>query len=157
MRHHHHERGSSLIVLVIGLLIVGLATWLVVSRLQQNRELSGGGELGAAAPMDHSRQARTIVDMRALGRTLSLMQVDKGAYPEEFVELERGGYLAVVPTADAWGNAWTYETGQDSYTLTSLGADGRPGPAPPSPWTTGAYDCDLVLTNGQMTQGPSGR
>jgi len=154
---HHHERGSSLIVLVIGLLIVGLVAWLVMSRLQQSRELSGAEELGAAAPMDHSRQQRTVTDMQTIGRALALMQVDTGAYPQEFVELERGGYLTLVPPADAWGNAWIYETGPDSFTLTSLGADGQPGPAPPTPWTSGAYDCDLVLTNGQITQGPAGR
>ena len=157
MGHHHHERGSSLVVLVIGLLVVGLVAWLVMSRLQQSRDQSGAEGLGAAAPMDHSRQTRTITDMQAIGRALALMQVDTGAYPQEFVELERGGYLALVPPADAWGNAWIYEAGLDGYTLKSLGAGGQPGPAPPSPWTSGAYDCDLVLTNGQITQGPSGR
>ena len=157
MGYRHHERGWSLIVLVIALLIVGLLTLMVMSRLQQSRELSGAGELGAAAPMDHSRQQRTMADMQVIGRAVSLMQVDTGAYPQALVELERGGYLVLVPPADAWGNAWVFETAADGYTLTSLGADGRPGPAPPSPWTTGAYDCDLVLTNGQMTHRPTGR
>jgi len=151
------EGGSSLLVLVIGLVIVGLVAWLVISRLQASREMPGAGELGTAAPMDHSRQARTIIDMQTLGRALALMQVDKGAYPQDFAELESGGYLALVPPTDAWGNAWIYEAGEGGYTLTSLGADGQPGPAPPSPWTSGAYDCDLVLTNGQITQGPAGR
>jgi hypothetical protein len=86
-----------------------------------------------------------------------MMQVDTGAYPQELSELHDGGYLALVPATDGWRNAWVYETEEDGYTLTSLGADGRPGPAPPSPWISGAYDCDLVLTNGQITQGPSGR
>ena len=153
----HHERGTSLIVLLIGLVIVGLVGWLVMSRLQQSREISGAEELGAAAPMAQAGQQRTITDMRAMGRALSFMQVDTGAYPEELVELEHGGYLALVPKADGWGFAWIYTAAAGGYTLTSLGADGRPGPAPPSPWTAGAYDCDLVLTNGQITQGPSGR
>jgi hypothetical protein len=95
--------------------------------------------------------------MRAIGRALSLMQVDAGAYPRALVDLERGDYLVLVPPADAWGNAWVYETSSDGYTLTSLGAGGQPGPVPPSPWISGAYECDLVLANGQMTQGPSGR
>ena len=151
------ERGSSLIVLVIGLLVVGLAAWLVMRGLQKSREVSGAGGPGAAAPMGHSRQQRTLTDMRTIGQALSLMQVDTGAYPGEIVELEHGGYLASVPSADAWGTEWIYATEPGSYTLTSLGADGQPGPAPPIPWTTGAYSCDLVLTNGQMTQGPSGR
>jgi hypothetical protein len=157
MEPRHRERGASLIVLVIGLLIVGLVAWLVMSRLQESREQSGAEELGATAPMDHSRQTRTIIDMQTIGRALTLMQVDTGAYPQEIAELERGGYLALVPPADAWGNAWIYESGTDGYTLTSLGAGGLPRPAPPTPWTSGAYDCDLVLTNGQITQGPSGR
>lgn len=163
METHHRERGAlsergaSLVVLVIGLLVVGLAAWLVMSRLQQGRDLSGAEGLGAAAPTDHSRQARSITDMRAIGQALSLMQVDTGTFPRELVGLERGGYLALVPPADGWGNAWIYEAGPDAYTLTSLGADGQPGPPPPSPWTSGAYECDLVVTNGQITQGPSGR
>jgi hypothetical protein len=151
------ERGASLIVLVIGLLIVGLVAWIVLSRLQQSRDLPGSEELGAAAPMAQAGQQRTITDMRAIGRAISFLQVDTGTYPRELAELERGGYMTVVPTTDGWGHAWAYEATEDAYTLTSLGADGRPGPPPPSPWTSGAYDCDLVMVNGQITQGPSGR
>jgi hypothetical protein len=157
MKTPHPERGASLIVLVIGLVIVGLAAWIVLSQLQESRDLPGSEELGAAAPIAQAGQQRTFADMRAIGRALSFMQVDTGAYPQELAELERGGYLELVPETDGWGNGWVYAVGPNGYTLTSLGADGRPGPGPPSPWITGAYDCDLLLTNGQITQGPTGR
>ena len=114
-------------------------------------------EAGMAASMDRSRQQRTMSDMQVIGRALALMQVDTGDYPQELAELERGGYLTMVPGTDAWGNSWAYSPGPEGYTLTSLGADGHPGPPPPSPWVAGAYDCDLVLSNGEITRGPTGR
>lgn len=151
------ESGSSLIVLIVAIVVIGLAAWIVMSRMQQSSDFAGSEGLGVAAPTDQARQQRTISDMQVIGRAVSLMRADTGAHPQTLVELERGRYLALVPSTDAWGNAWVYEAGEDGYTLASLGADGRPGPAPPVPWTTGAYDCDLVLINGQVTQGPSGR
>jgi hypothetical protein len=152
-----NERGASLVVLVIALVVVGLLTWMVMSRMRHSSQSAGPAELGGAAPLTQAGQQRTLSDLRSIGRALSMMQVDTGAYPQELSELHDGGYLALVPATDGWRNAWVYETEEDGYTLTSLGADGRPGPAPPSPWISGAYDCDLVLTNGQITQGPSGR
>lgn len=151
------ESGSALVVLVLALVVVGLLSWIVISRLQQGSDPATEGLPGGAAPMDHSRQQRTMTDMRALGQALSAIYVASGAYPRSLDEIETGGYLAQVPATDAWGNPWRYEPSPQAFILTSLGSDGREGPAPPAPWTQGAYDCDLVMVNGQMAQAPSGR
>jgi hypothetical protein len=95
--------------------------------------------------------------MKAIGDALRLMQADTGSYPAMLSALQDAGRLAVAPTADAWGNAWSYETTDTGFELRSLGADGRPGPPPPDPWSGGSYACDLVMVNGVFTQAPATR
>ena len=88
------------------------------------------------------------------------MQADSGSLPSSLVELESGGYMVKVPTGDGWGNAWVYTMATargGTFTLTSLGADGRAGPAPPVDWTTGAFDVDIVFKDGQFLQAPASR
>ncbi len=56
---------------------------------------------------------------------------------------------------DAWGNAFMYTTGADTYTLSSMGSDGAMGPAPPAIWAFGdAEDVDIVMTDGIFNQAP---
>jgi hypothetical protein len=85
------------------------------------------------------------------------MQTDTGKLPLALSDLTAGGYLASVPAVDGWGNAWVYSNEGSSFSLRSLGSDGRAGPAAPDSWTRGSYACDLILTNGQFTQAPGGR
>jgi hypothetical protein len=146
-----NERGASLIALLLALVIVGGTAWLVIGRYIDS---SVGALADSGMPLDETRRQRTITDMRVIGQALTLMQADGGAYPANLAELEAGGFLVRVPAVDGWGNAWSYTTGPNGFTLVSLGEDGRDGPPPPQPWTTGSHACDLIMTNGQFTQIP---
>ena len=149
-----NERGTSLIAIVLGLVILGLSAGLVISRYANS---SVDALAGSGAPLDETRRQRTITDMRAIGQAIALMRADRGAYPENLAELETAGFFVRVPAVDGWGNAWSYSTGPNGFTLVSLGEDGRAGPPPPQPWTGGSHACDLVMTNGQFTQAPTSR
>ena len=148
------ERGAALIALLLALVISGFLAWYALSTYLGNSADPSGAEIGVSSPMDHTRQQRTMSDMQAIGRAIAVAYADNGAYPASLAELEAGGHLVRVPTADAWGTVWAYSTGADGYTLVSLGSDGRAGPAPPSPWRSGSYESDLIMKNGQLTQVP---
>ena len=67
-----------------------------------------------------------------------------------------GEYLQVLVSDDGWGNAFTYTTDGETYTLTSLGRDGSSGPAPPTPWVNEPFDCDIIVIDGMFAQAPEG-
>lgn len=149
------QEGSSLIGILIVLVIGGFIAWFAMATYL---DTTGSSSLpGAGAPLDETKRQTTMADMQAIGRAVQLTQADTGSLPGRLAELQEGGYLVRVPAGDGWGTPWAYTTGRDGFTLTSLGSDGRAGPAPPSPWATGAYDADIVLRNGQFVQAPSGR
>ena len=148
-----NQRGASLIVLVLVLAIVGLTVWLVVSYTSNSLDALAG----AGAPLDDTNRQRTLADMKVIGDAIRLMQADSGDLPTSLAGLVAGGYLVTVPTTDGWGNALVYMTSSSGFELHSLGSDGRAGPAPPQPWTSGSHACDLIMTNGQFTQAPSSR
>jgi len=106
---------------------------------------------------DQGWQRRTMADMRNMATANATMRIDTGRYAQSLAELAENGYMRVVPPTDGWGNAWLYTTGADTYTITSLGSDGARGPAPPPNWVRGPDDPDIILTNGQFTQAPTGR
>ncbi len=148
------ERGASLIVVVLGLLIVALAIWWLIGRAAEDT-VGAFSEVGM--PLDETKRQRTIADMQAIGRANAAMRADTGSYALTFAALETGGYLAQVPTVDGWGTPWMYAASEAGFALTSLGSDGAAGPEPPSPWTGGAYPCDLVMKDGQLVQAPASR
>lgn len=149
-----NERGTSLIGIVLGLVILGLGAGLVISRYVND---SVDALAGAGMPLDETRRQRTITDMRTIGQAIAFMQADRGAYPANLAELETAGFFVSLPAVDGWGNAWDYSTGPNGFTLVSLGEDGRAGPPPPQPWTSGSHACDLVMSNGVFTQAPGER
>ncbi len=148
-------RGSSLIGILIVLVIGGFISWYAMTTYLDSA--ADSSLPGAGAPLDETKRQTTMADMQTIGRTIQLMQADTGSTPARLAELQEGGYLVRVPVRDGWGTAWVYTMGRDGFTLTSLGADGLAGPAPPVDWTSGAYDADIVLRNGQFVQAPAGR
>ena len=106
---------------------------------------------------DQGWQRRTMADMRNMATANATIRIDTGRYAQSLAELAEKGYLLVVPPTDGWGNVWVYTTGADTYTITSLGSDGAGGPAPPANWVREPDDPDIILTNGQFTQAPTGR
>ncbi len=106
---------------------------------------------------DQGWQRRTMADMRNMATANATMRIDTGRYARSLAELAENGYMRVVPPTDGWGNAWAYSTEADTYTITSWGSDGAPGPAPPVDWVGEPDDPDIILMNGQFTQAPMGR
>ncbi len=149
------KTGSSLIGFLSVLVIGGFITWYAMTMYLD--AAADSSVPGGAAPLDETKRQTTMADMQTIGRAIQLMQADSGSLPKRLEELQSGGYLVRAPTRDSWGTLYAYTTGENNFALTSLGADGRPGPAPPSPWTTGAYETDIVLRNGQFVQAPAGR
>jgi len=107
--------------------------------------------------VDRGKQRRTMAFMRNIAVANGVMRVDTGSYAQSLVELQDAGYMQEVPTLDAWDNPFVYTTGEDTYTIASLGNDGVAGPAPPATWYEEPYDPDIVLTDGMFTQAPMGR
>ncbi len=135
------EGGFSLIELLIVVAIIGIIATIAVPQLLD--------------AIDRGRQRRTMADMRNIATANGTYRVDLGTYPTALANLQPT-YMQVTPAADGWGTAWTYAGGV-TYTLTSNGSDGATGPAPPSPWINDPYTSDLILTNGQFTQAPTGQ
>ncbi len=138
-----HQQGFSLIELLIVVAIIGIIATIAVPQLLE--------------AIDRGRQRRTMADMRNVATANGIYYVDTGDYAADLATLQTDGYMQVVPTNDAWGNAFTYtvDSANDTYTLESNGADGADGPAPPDPWINDPYEPDLILTAGQFTQAPT--
>lgn len=139
------QQGFSLIELLIVVAIIGIIATMAVPQLLD--------------AIDRGRQRRTMADMRSIATANGIYRVDNGDYAPDLATLQTDGYMQVVPSDDAWGNAMTYtvDTANDTYTLESNGADGADGPAPPDPWVNDPYTPDLTLTDGVFTQAPTGQ
>jgi general secretion pathway protein G len=125
------QAGFSLMEMLVVLAIMGLLAGLVLPRVM--------GALGKAKV----ETTKTQVD--ELAAALDFFQIDNGRYPSTSEGLAalitrppglatwNGPYLAKheVPL-DGWHHAFVYDAGSDtseSYSLASLGADGRTGGA----------------------------
>jgi general secretion pathway protein G len=135
--------GFSLIELLIVVSIIGIIAAIAVPQLMD--------------AMDRGRQRRSMADMRAVATANGVHRLDLGTYAATLAALATQGYMQVAPNTDGWGNAYVYTTGADTFTITSNGSDGNPGPAAPVPWVNAPYDPDIILTLGQFVQSPSGQ
>ena len=136
------DEGFSLIELLIVVAIIGIIAAIAIPQLMN--------------AMDRGRQRRSMADMRSIATANGTMRVDTGAYAGTIAALVPT-YMQVAPANDGWGTAFQYATGADTYTVTSLGSDAAAGPAAPATWVNEPYDPDIVLTDGQFTQAPTGQ
>ena len=137
------DEGFSLIELLIVVAIIGIIAAIAVPQLMN--------------AMDRGRQRRSMADMRNIATANGTHRVDLGIYCTTLAMLVTNGYMQVTPSNDGWGNAYVYTTGADTYSITSRGSDGAAAPAPPVPWINDPYDPDIVLTDGQFSQAPTGQ
>ena len=137
------DEGFSLIELLIVIAIIGIIAAIAVPQLMN--------------AMDRGRQRRSMADMRNIATANGTMRVDTSNYAAALADLSAQGYMQVTPANDGWGNGFTYVTGADTYTITSLGSNGAAGPAPPANWINDPYDPDIILTDGAFTQAPTGQ
>ena len=105
---------------------------------------------------DEMAQRYTMLEMLRVAAANAAARIDTGDYAASLTGLARAGYLETAIDNDAWGNAFVYTTGADTYTITSLGSDGAAGPGPPPVfWELGeAAGVDIMLTDGVFTQNP---
>ena len=147
----------SLLGLVLALAIVALVVWLVLARLGDRAagDLPIAGPPDAVSSLDHTRQQQTIAAMELIARLNDLRRAETGRYADRLGDLMAAGQRL---DADGWGRLYVYRSSGRSYTLTSLGSDGAPGPPAPVPWSAPGvpYETDLVLTSGRFTQVPQG-
>ena len=136
----YRDEGFSLIELLIVVAIIGIIAAIAVPQLMD--------------AMDRGRQRRSMADMRSIATANGVHRLDLGNYAANLAALAAQGYMQATP-ADGWGNAFVYTTGANTFTITSNGSDGNPGPAAPNPWINAPYDPDIILTNGQFVQAPS--
>ena len=128
----HRRRGFTLIELLVVIIILGILAAVIIPRVVGRTE--------------DARRAKADTDIQSLGTALDMYAADNGKFPttEQGLEALRtrpttppvprawsGPYLKKPLTPDPWGNPYIYsspgEHNADSYDLSSLGADGRPG------------------------------
>ena len=136
------EHGFSLIELLIVVAIIGIIAAIAVPMLVD--------------AIDRSKQRRSMGDMRSIAAANGTYMVDQQSYAPNLGALVGAEYLLVAIANDGWGNAFQYATAGTGYTLTSLGADGVAGPAPPATWVNEPFEPDLIITDGAFTQAPDG-
>lgn len=121
-----------------------------------------------ATAVDRSKQLQTMQNMQRFGNAIEqyiMLNSTSGAPKvanineledilQESEILQPGQRLV-----DGWGNPLIYTCGTGNsrdYTLTSYGADARPGTTPSELPSQMKYNADIVWTNGQFTQQPEG-
>ncbi len=151
------KRGSAVGFSVAGGAVSAIALVFALGATFVPAFVVSGALVQGLAATDRVHQRRSMADMRNIATANGTMRVDTGRYAATLRELESGGYMQVAPVNDAWGNAYVYATGQDTYSITSLGSDGRAGPTPPSRWPNAPFEPDIVITDGQFVQAPTGQ
>jgi general secretion pathway protein G len=121
----HGEAGLTLIEMMIVLVIIGVLAGAVVM----------SGILGRP---DQARATTAKTNISTLSSALAMYRLDNGDYPTAAQGLKA---LAVQPTPtppawrayvqedpkDPWGRDYVYTVDGGSFTITSLGKDGKPG------------------------------
>ena len=138
----HKQGGFSLIELLIVVTIIGIIAAIGIPMLMD--------------AVDRAKQRRSMADMHTVVSANGTYFIDQMGYSPDLPTLATAGYLQVALTLDGWGNPFVYNVGANTYTLTSLGADGAAGPAPPMPWVNDPFEPDITVVDGMFTQAPEG-
>jgi len=142
------EAGFTLIELLIVVTIIGLIAAMAIPNL--------------ISAVDKAKQRRTMGDLRQLGGAVEMYAVDNNTYPKvgnysALQPLIQPNYVKTVAGTDGWNHGWVFagDTSAGSeYTLTSLAKDGKPSVV--NGGATSDFNCDIVFSNGQFFQWPSG-
>lgn len=124
-----HEQGLTLIEMIVVLAIIAVVALMIVPNV-----------IGRP---DQARVTTTKSDMASIAGALKMYRLDNGDYPTTTQGLKAlvekpssppvptafpaGGYLEGKSPVDAWGHDYVYESNGGSFTLKSLGKDGKPG------------------------------
>lgn len=159
------------------------ATWQVKGAFFDGRPVPelAPGLLGLNRSIEELRVRNTISAMRYIAEGLAEMHGARGRYATSLEELAELGHvdlvrldetvnratemkvlrtypgfpIAVGALVDAWVSPWVYEPNEGTYTLTSTGSDGAPGPPPPHAWLGWPFEADLIMVDGEFVQAPA--
>ena len=137
------REGFTLIELLIVVAIIGIIAAIAVPQL-----------LNA---IQRAKQKRTMADMRSIGESLEIYQIDFNRYPDAIAHLNPD-YMFNPPANDAWGTQYQYDLDTSTnqlYSVTSFGRDGGPTAHSGDP-ITHTFDDDIIFSMGQFTQWPEG-
>jgi hypothetical protein len=104
-------------------------------------------------------QQTVLVDLESMGEAFLAYTMDKGKYPTttdiaELKQLLAPTYIRRMPIEDGWGNRYVVESTATSYSLRSLGSDGRPDSNIGG--STSSFTADIVFSDGGFLQMPAG-
>lgn len=127
-RFQNGEAGFTLLEVMIVLIIVAILAGLVA--------------VNVMGRPDEAKATATKTNLSTISGALKMYRLDNGSYPtteqglQALVEkttappapatFPQGGYLS-APAADGWGKPYEYSSDGSSFTIRSLGKDGKPG------------------------------
>ncbi|WP_413740586.1 type II secretion system major pseudopilin GspG [Sphingomonas sp. Sphisp66] len=123
------EAGLTLIEMMIVLVIIAVVAGMVVAS-------------GILSRPDQAKATTTKADLATIGSALKMYRLDNGDYPTTAQGLKalsektsvpplpstfpQGGYIS-KPALDGWGKPYEYTSEGGSFTIRSLGKDGKVG------------------------------
>src|SRR4030042_3480961 len=117
---YRKEKGFTLVELMIVIIILAVLTAIAIPSYMVLR--------------DRARRAAAQSELKNIATAMEMYNADEDTYPDPgfadiIADLEGGGYMNPVPTADQWGNDYIYTYDGTDYTLESYGSDGADGGA----------------------------
>ena len=140
LRYTRAVRGFTLVEITVAVAIVGILAGLAITQ-------------GLKA-IQRAKQAKAMDDMADTAKYVAVRLSILGVYPDPLT-VRNCPTCPWVPYVrkDPWGTPYAYASSGDTYTLRSLGADGRVSPGITFA-TRDAFELDIVMKDGQFVNQP---